>query len=940
MDVTIRKSLRAMACSAAFLLLSCSGSQLKESTQKKDVSVRIRLECDAFCTASTKSAYSWDESGIYNVQVFVTDTQGNVIESIFTDRQDDLEFPGIQGESYLIFAAANTGKAVDIKVIHDQESFEDAIGFDDITRNGMPMLSDGPTEVTVTGNDITVPVQMVRMMARVDLYIDRSRLAGNDKLEVRSVKIFDAARGNSYDKASENDIKSVNASHPLSLYAYENLQGTLLEGNTDPWAKVPSNIPDAADRCTFIEVKCSYESGGISCDDITYRMYPGSDNTSNFDVRRNTVYSITLIPTEDEIHGKRGSWKIESGDWTGSIPVSICFDETYKEIYVDGPYADGEDIWKPSLTVFYSDGTEHTVEAVLSSNDSRTAAVSGQYVYGKSIGTAIISASYTESGFTVVTEKDATVKVTDPLLYIAIEPEELVMEPGESFDDWLVIKTYPSGDYELRWNYLAYIVKQAEWEISGSEDFILDVSSKAVTVTCSENAEGDSQAVLRVTVEEEDSECFAECSISVNYSEPPAPPDPPEPERITVTQYRLSVTPGSLSLADGESAELTGWLQSRTGTRFEDEDDGQITDWSSWSSPGEDVTCSPYMSWISSDEGTVKVEMGVVTAGNISGTARVTATYTTDEEECSDYCDVTVSVRDIITRRIEVCPGHAVLEEGGEPVQFKALLITTTNGVDDSGVDITSNADWETLSGGQYITDNGAGLYQWKDGPGESRIRISYGSGEDAVESEVTVSTTAPISLVSFYAEPEEIILNQDNGWSAEYRFFAIYSNGVTIGIDTYNGLSISYPGFVDEANGILTAKAAGEGYMTGSYTFRGVTMSASTKVTSIEEWFTIGLQFHCSRNGSVYTISKVEAVKMSQFSGPDDTRYILLHSGEFTYSVTGNIAVREDGDGFIVTAHPSDAGMLTITYHCPVLDEDVSDDIIFENGYCSHISD
>lgn len=704
---------RSLVCILPCLAFSCARYDCG-GDQNDRIPVNIRIEYDSFDEAGTKSSYSFGESEIRDIQLFIVDKNRRVYESIYAESIYGLEFIGEKGQDYLIYAVANMGGKITLTGISSQSSFESSLSFPALPANGIPMISKEAAQVSVNGQDCSVHIKMVRMAARIDLHINKERLGNKNGFTVGSVLLHDASVRDAYDIASGKDLQVINRGGTISLYAMENLQGTLLPNNRDPWAKVPENIPGAADKCTYLEVRCSYESNGISSDNITYRMYLGSDNTSNFDVRRNTVYNLTLIPTEGEIYGFRGSWKIESSDWNGKIPISISFSETYKELFVKGPNAGGKDSWTPVLKVEYSDGSFAEKKASLSSKNSSIAAIDGSSVLGNGTGSTTIHAVYEENGFSVETMEDATVKVTDPLLFITLKPERLTLSAGQSYSEWKVIKSYPSGDRELRWNYDEYRSGNTKWTLTDSDDLSLEVTGNAVTVRCSPDVMYNSNEILTVSCKENGDECSSSCEISV----------------------------------------------------------------------------------------------------------------------------------------------------------------------------------------------------------------------------------TAPARLTSLTAEPDKITLDYDNGWSSDYHFYASFSDGSVKEVTTVTGLDVSCPSFVTETNGTIIAKDEGEGTMTGSYTHRGITKTASIRVTSLEEWFTIGLQFRCVKNGSQFTISDIKAVKMSQFSSEEEERYILLHSGEFEYDVTGNITVRKNGDGFIVNAPSSTYGILTISYHCPVLDEDVTDDIIFENGNCSYISD
>jgi len=107
----------------------------------------------------------------------------------------------------------------------------------------------------------------------------------------------------------------------LVFYIPENMQGKLLPGNEDPFGKTPESISqlngnDYSGICTYIEFngkreKTSAGYGGS----ITYRYYIGSDSTTDFNVKRNCVYDMTLKFSEEGFFME--SWKVTRGDdWT------------------------------------------------------------------------------------------------------------------------------------------------------------------------------------------------------------------------------------------------------------------------------------------------------------------------------------------------------------------------------------------------------------------------------------------------------------------------------------------------------------------------------------------------------------------------------------------------------------------------------------------------
>ena len=117
------------------------------------------------------------------------------------------------------------------------------------------------------------------------------------------------------------------------LYVPENVQGVLLPGNEDPFAKVAENISgdgggSRADLCTYLEYNASRPNRGEGYyGDLMYRCYIGEDNVSDFSIRRNCRYDLTMNFTEEGF--MLDSWKVVRGEnWT----------DTRTLYFVGGPF--------------------------------------------------------------------------------------------------------------------------------------------------------------------------------------------------------------------------------------------------------------------------------------------------------------------------------------------------------------------------------------------------------------------------------------------------------------------------------------------------------------------------------------------------------------------------------------------------------------------------
>ena len=283
---------------------------------------------------ATRSAMVSEEGIIHDINLFLY-RNGRLEWEEYRESSDPVVLKLLDGETYSVYALANVGRRqapASEQAIHDYalDLPLDAFG------GRIPMVSAPALHITVSpsssgavaaSNEVAVP--MVRLAAKYNFRVDRSALR-HGTFSVESVRLRQAARrmevfapehaaGEVYDGdyASAADLALLNASSAIAVYPLENRQGTLLPGNTDPWRKeyFDPDVAAVASSCTYLEVKGRYRdhSGALSALH-TYRMYLGTDATTNFDVTRNTEYTLTLVVSDLGVY--RDSWKVERGDVT------------------------------------------------------------------------------------------------------------------------------------------------------------------------------------------------------------------------------------------------------------------------------------------------------------------------------------------------------------------------------------------------------------------------------------------------------------------------------------------------------------------------------------------------------------------------------------------------------------------------------------------------
>lgn len=542
MHLQFNKTLSA-ACAAiiAASMLSCNGyTDERETARTMDVTFHI--VADGF--TDTRSSFTWGENEIRDIQIVITEEDGSVFDVLYSDSSSELGFTGDVGSRYHIWAAANLGEKVDVHDLQDFTNGTRSITKAGIAASGIPMFN-GPDgqEILLTDDSGAVTVFLTRMLARVDLKVDTRLLKIQSQFNVKSVSIYNAINTYSpftpavrqehmgrveytFDSASSSDVSILNRGGTISLYAFENMQGTLLPGNTDPWKKVPSSLGDAGDYCSYLEVDCSY-----GYDDVTYRMYLGKDATENFDVERNTVYRVTLMPTEKEIRGERGSWKVEAEPWNDVVDVELILDPSTLELKTGGDFAeitshflvtyeDGstelEDAW--AIWTSVGDALSYIEPAGRTPLDTGTS-LRHMEIKGKSDGHATIKATaYYEEG--KILSATCSITVTHDPVYSEESEFELIVEPGSAtisegqqvqFSATLIERVYETVDGERTGSEPSYtkstdVTGSADWSVTSGAEYVTNEdggvfgwASGPGTATVSVSYDGYSSSIEIVT---------------------------------------------------------------------------------------------------------------------------------------------------------------------------------------------------------------------------------------------------------------------------------------------------------------------------------------------------------------------------------------------------------------------------------------------------------
>lgn len=272
----------------------------------------------------TKSSLASQDGNIDNYNVYVYESEALVWEG-FEESGHSVKAALSSGRTYNVYCVANVGRrhAPDRERDLSAESY--AMAGTSLGVAGVPMTSGSPVSVSCVGESASVEIPMTRLAARLNFRIDTSDLMYG-RFAVTSVRLRQAAgrigifqSGNTADNlsvvdgdyASSDDLDALNSGREARFYMLENLQGNLLPGNDDPWQKEYGNalLGNKRNCCTYLEVDGGYtDNTGALKAAHKYRMYLGADALTNFDIVRNTSYTLTLKVSDLGVF--RESWKV------------------------------------------------------------------------------------------------------------------------------------------------------------------------------------------------------------------------------------------------------------------------------------------------------------------------------------------------------------------------------------------------------------------------------------------------------------------------------------------------------------------------------------------------------------------------------------------------------------------------------------------------------
>lgn len=364
-----------------FVLVGC--------TRSAQPTVAVSIALLPPCNPLTRAADP-DEDAITDYNLFIFNSFGILEEKVYASTRQVEKEAGVvthhtrllQDVPYTILAAANMGYELPCRTLAEAKAYRYYMAYPDEFTPGIPMAA--VMDQVCVGADGQFSMPLKRLMARIDLRVDRSALDQDVSFTVRSVKVggcpssvqlFSVSKAESKDQIfgggyvkswqevdGLNREVSVGMSSTTSVFVLENCQGDLLEHVTTEQGKVFQNNR-YQEVCSYIELKASYHSpqwNTRSDGYLIYRFYLG-ESLNNFDIKRNVCYQVTVRPEGDGL--REDSWRV---DKSGLEPASKVF-ELHPAAYNECRSGEDFHLWCQVLPA----GTPFTIDPLAHDTDPR-----------------------------------------------------------------------------------------------------------------------------------------------------------------------------------------------------------------------------------------------------------------------------------------------------------------------------------------------------------------------------------------------------------------------------------------------------------------------------------------------------------------------------------------------------------------------------------------
>lgn len=288
--------------------------------QKDSVSLHMHYLLEGLDTKAV------NETLIENVNLYIVNELGDLVTYGYYTNSSSIEAVIYNKMKYTVYAIANAGRQMKAKSAAEIENLIYSINSSSqITSTNGAVLMSGKSPLQMLTNGQTLTIDMVRCLSKVVVRADYSQLNSDVDIQVKSIQLRNIPKdiyifknskvsqaSGAFDGEIINSPTSSQMSAGISLYQFENMQGTLMPNNGDQKAKVWSDGSLYSKTCSYVQMEASYSSPRKR-GNITYRFYLGKDMTSNFDVVRNTQHNVTVYFKGDGAV-EETTWRVDNSD--------------------------------------------------------------------------------------------------------------------------------------------------------------------------------------------------------------------------------------------------------------------------------------------------------------------------------------------------------------------------------------------------------------------------------------------------------------------------------------------------------------------------------------------------------------------------------------------------------------------------------------------------
>lgn len=305
-------------------------SMLAACTEAVEIPVRapekqspVRVELHLTTEQQQAATRAMDENCIRDVNLYLYgDTEYHFY---FPSVSSPLVFNVLPG-NYRSYAIAKAGQDLGDKNAFKIQFYETAVDVM-VSSDAIPMTDRGTLAIDGAGRCTPSSLRVTRSAAKIAYTIEVADAVA-PSLRLRSVQFcnlprtirpFDSGSISSTVEANYYDGEAMPVGNERrtagTAYLFENLQGSV-DTITDQKDKCPENAPACA---TYLRILAERSADKAL---VEYIVYPGENNTSDFNVRRNTWHNLELvIRGENEIDNRV---LVYDGLYYGTANCHIC----------------------------------------------------------------------------------------------------------------------------------------------------------------------------------------------------------------------------------------------------------------------------------------------------------------------------------------------------------------------------------------------------------------------------------------------------------------------------------------------------------------------------------------------------------------------------------------------------------------------------------------